>query len=374
MSLFTLARAHGFALFRAVCDRKPCCVCAASDSVDAARSRVREVRRTQCRPVSKTSVRVLLIAVLVTGTLCQPSRAQLSTGLLRNDASPQVSPLQENFVTVEKLRVRYVVCGSGPAVVMIHGNAGSIEDFEFGAIETLSSNYRVIAIDRPGHGKSDRPNGKTVDVEHQARLLHQLLSYLGVVRPVLLGHSWGAALVLSYVLQYPTEVSALILVAPAAYPEASEAGFLQAMNKPPVIGEAPLLLGRSFVGRHILRRVLRRAFFPQPLPEKYFQSVAASWLGRKQLKAYLDDESSLNSSLRKFSKQYSEINVPVVIITGDQDQIVSPIENAYRLKDSIANSRLIELRNTGHEIPQTQPESLSSALSLIRSPVAAAMH
>jgi pimeloyl-ACP methyl ester carboxylesterase len=257
---------------------------------------------------------------------------------------------------------------------MIHGNAGSIEDFEFGAIETLSSNYRVIAIDRPGHGKSDRPNGKTVDVEHQARLLHQLLSYLGVVRPVLVGHSWGAALVLSYVLQYPTEVSALILVAPAAYPEGSEAGFLQAMNKPPVIGEVPLLLGRSFVGRQILKRVLRRAFFPQPLPEKYFQSVAASWLGRKQLKAYLDDESSLNASLRNFSKQYSEINVPVVIITGDQDQIVSPIENAYRLKDSIANSRLIELRNTGHEIPLTQPESISSALSLIRSPIAAAMH
>jgi pimeloyl-ACP methyl ester carboxylesterase len=92
------------------------------------------------------------------------------------------------------------------------------------------------------------------------------------------------------------------------------------------------------------------------------------------LKAYLDDESSLNASLRKFSKQYSEINVPVVIITGDRDQIVSPIENAYRLKDSIANSRLIELRNTGHEIPLTQPESISSALSLIRSPVAAAMH
>jgi Predicted hydrolases or acyltransferases (alpha/beta hydrolase superfamily) len=274
---------------------------------------------------------------------------------------------------VEKLRVRYVESGSGSAVVLIHGNAGSIEDFEFGAIETLSSNYRVMAVERPGHGKSDRPTGKT-DVEYQARLLHQVLSSLSVARPVLVGHSWGAALALSYVLQYPTEVSALILVAPAAYPDAGEGRFLQAMSKPPVVGDVPLLLGRSFLGRHILKGLLRRAFSPQPLPEKYFRLVTSSWLGRKQLKAYLDDEASLNESLRKFSKRYSEISIPVVILTGDHDHIVSPRENAYRLKDSIANSELIELKDTGHEIPQTHPESINTALSLISSPIATVMH
>jgi pimeloyl-ACP methyl ester carboxylesterase len=123
-----------------------------------------------------------------------------------------------------------------------------------------------------------------------------------------------------------------------------------------------------------LKGILRRAFSPQPLPEKYFRLVASLWLGRKQLKAYLDDESSLNASLRKISKRYSEISIPVVILTGDHDQIVSPRQNAYRLKDSIANSQLIELKDTGHEIPQTHPESISNALSLIGSPIVAEMH
>ena len=339
--------------------------------------RVREVRTNQYRQVAemmKFKAILLLSAVLIASTLCEPNRAQSTNRPMRNNSSSQNSSIQENFVTVEKVRVRYVVGGSGPAVVMIHGNAGSIEDFEFGAIESLSANYRVVAIDRPGHGKSDRPNRKNVDVEYQARLLHRVLSSLNVARSVLVGHSWGAALALSYALQYPDEVSALILVAPAAYPDAGEARLLQAINKPPVIGNVPLMLGNSIVGRHILRGVLRRAFSPQPLPEKYFQLVASSWLGRKQLKAYLDDESNLNASLRKLSNHYAEINVPVVIITGDHDQIVSPEENAYRLKDSIANSRLIELRNTGHEIPQTHPESISSALSLISSPMAAVIH
>jgi pimeloyl-ACP methyl ester carboxylesterase len=293
---------------------------------------------------------------------------------MRNDSNPQTSSIKEKFVTVDGLRVRYIESGRGPAVVMIHGNAGSIEDFEFGVIQALSLNYRVVAVDRPGHGKSDRPSATTANVEYQARLLHQVLMSLGVTQPALIGHSWGAALALSYALQYPTEVSALILVAPAAYPDAGESRFLQVMNKPPIIGDVTLILAHSILGRHILKDALRRAFSPQPLPDGYFRSVASSWLGRKQLKAYLDDESSLNASLKKLSSRYPEITVPVVILTGDHDQIVSATENAYRLKDSIANSQLIELKNTGHEIPQTYPESISNELSLITSPISAVRH
>jgi len=314
---------------------------------------------------------LLLSALLLAGTLCELDRAQPSTSLMRNGPSPLAFSIKEKFVTVNGLRVRYIESGKGPAVVMIHGNAGSIEDFEFGVIQALALNYRVVAVDRPGHGRSDRPNETNVNVEYQARLLHQVLLSLGVTQPVLIGHSWGAALALSYALQYETEVSALILVAPAAYPDDGESRFLQAMNKPPIIGDVTLMLAHSVLGRHLLKRVLRRAFSPQPLPENYFRLSSSLWLGRKQLKSYLDDESSLNASLRKFSNRYSEINVPVVILTGDHDQIVSATENAYRLKDSIANSQLVELKDTGHEIPQTRPESIASALSMIRSPVAA---
>jgi len=314
---------------------------------------------------------VVIMILLLASWLCVSASAQ-SISSLRSIDFPGATPaIKEKLITIDRLRVRYIDSGRGPTVVLIHGNAGGIEDFEFGAIQTLSSDYRVLAIDRPGHGKSDRPNGITANVEYQARLLHQLLSSLGVGRPVLVGHSWGAALALAYALQYPTEISALILVAPAAYPDAGEARILQVMNKPPVIGDVPLMLGRSILGRHLLKGVLIRAFSPEPLPEKYFQLVASSWLGRKQLKAYLDDESNLNASLRELSQHYAEIRVPVVILTGDHDQIVSPRENAYRLKDSIPNSQLIELKNTGHEIPQTHPESISSALSLIRAPVVA---
>jgi pimeloyl-ACP methyl ester carboxylesterase len=302
-------------------------------------------------------MKCLMIILLLVTWLCLPASAQ-SLSTLR---------ISESFLSIERLRVRYIEIGRGPTVVMIHGNAGSIEDFEFGVIQALSSNYRVIAVDRPGHGKSDRPTATSASVEYQARLLHQVLLSLRVHEPVLVGHSWGAALALSYALQYPTDVSAMILVAPAAYPDAGESRLLQALAKPPLLGDMNLILGRAILGRQILRAGLSRAFSPQAVPEQYFKRVASSWLGRKQLKAYLDDESSLNASLNKFSQHYGEIDIPVVILTGDHDAIVSAKENAYRLKSVIPQAQLIEIKDTGHEIPQTHPESIANALELIMS-------
>jgi len=272
---------------------------------------------------------------------------------------------EQYFVIVESLRVHYIESGAGRTVVMIHGNAGGVEDFEFGVVELLSREYRVVAIDRPGHGKSDRPAGKTATVEYQAQLLHQTFSHLGITQPVLVGHSWGAALALAYALKYPDEVSAMVLLAPAAYADDGGNGLLRTAARTPIVGDLSLLLGKLIMGRRMLKRVLTRAFYPQRLPDKYLKLASSSWLGRKQLKAYLEDEWTLNDSLKKMSRRYSDINIPVVIVTGDEDKIVSPKENAYRLRAAIPQSDLIELKYAGHEIPQTHPESIYGALTLI---------
>jgi pimeloyl-ACP methyl ester carboxylesterase len=280
------------------------------------------------------------------------------------------SEVEQHFVTVESLRVHYIEGGNGRTVVMIHGNAGGVEDFEFGVTDLLSRQYRVVAIDRPGHGRSDRPTGRAATVEYQAQLLHQTLLRLGITQPILVGHSWGSALALAYALRYPNEASAMVLLAPAAYPNNGTNGLLRMTIKAPVVGDLSLLLGKSIMGHRMLKRDLARAFYPQTVPDDYLKIASSSWLGRKQLKAYLEDEWALNDSLKEMSKRYSEIHIPVVIVTGDEDKIVSPQENAYRLHAAIPQSRMVELKDTGHQIPVTDPGSISAALMLIsQSPV-----
>lgn len=302
-----------------------------------------------------------------------PSEACLSkaTFFLHAELDNSAKPRKENSiehrrVTVQNLRVHYIESGTGRTVVLIHGNAGNVEDFE-GAMQLLSREYRVIAIDRPGHGSSDRPTEKEATVEYQAELLHLTLSQLGISQPILVGHSWGAALALAYALKYPDDVSAMVLLAPAAYPGNQPNGLLRAVVKTPLLGDLSLLLGRSLMGRSRLKRDLERAFFPQKVPDKYFRLASSMFLRRKQLRAYLEDEWSLNDSLKKLSKRYSDIHIPVVIVTGAEDQILSPKENAYRLHDAIPQSQLIELQEVGHEIPQTRPLSVYTALAIVSS-------
>jgi len=282
------------------------------------------------------------------------------------DAQPDARCEQpkEDYIVIEKTRVRYVEAGAGPAVVLIHGNAGSVDDFDFKSLGLLCRDYRVIAVDRPGHGKSDRPDG-SANLRYQTSLLHETLSHLGVTRPTLVGHSWGGALALDYAVEYPNELSAIVLLAPAAYADAGEDQFLRAIIGTPVIGDVSLTVGRILLGKHILKKELERAFYPDSVPDDYLRHASSHWLHHKQLRAYFEDEFSLNKDLEKINKHYSEIRIPVVIVTGDHDKVVSAKHNAYRLKAAIAHAQLIELKNTGHQVPQTHPESIHNALTII---------
>jgi len=316
--------------------------------------------------IAKSKAAVLIVAgCLVASALTSFAKSKGGEVPKPSASGSGNSEVDEHFITVESLRVHYIEGGTGRTVVMIHGNAGGVEDFEFGVVDLLSRQYRVVAIDRPGHGRSDRPAGRAATVEYQAQLLHQTLLRLGITQPILVGHSWGSALALAYALKYPNDVSAMVLLAPAAYPNSGANRLLRMTIKAPVVGDLSLLLGKSIMGHRMLKRDLARAFYPKAVPDDYLKVASSSWLGRKQLKAYLEDEWALNDSLKEMSTRYSEIHTPVVIVTGDEDKIVSPQQNAHRLHAAIPQSRMVELKETGHQIPVTDPDSIYAALMLI---------
>ena len=105
----------------------------------------------------------------------------------------------------------------------------------------------------------------------------------------------------------------------------------------------------------MVRNDLAHAFYPQPVPESYFKTVLDRGWDASRLKAYLQDEAQLNDSLAKMKDRYADIQTPTVIVTGDNDQIVDAKRNARQLHKAMKKSRIIELENTGHEIPQTHP-------------------
>ena len=92
------------------------------------------------------------------------------------------TPPAGSFVEVNGVRLHYVARGSGPTVVLLHGNGVTLQDFEASGVLGLASRqYRVIAFDRPGFGYSDRPRTTVWSPTAQARLIAKALKELGPV-------------------------------------------------------------------------------------------------------------------------------------------------------------------------------------------------
>ncbi len=274
------------------------------------------------------------------------------------------------FVSVEGIRLHYVARGAGAPVVLLHGNAGSVDDFA-PLLDVLGAqDFRAFAFDRPGHGLSERPPHPHATIETQARLMRGAVRTIGVEGQVLLvGHSWGAALALAYALQFTGEVAALLLLAPAAYPDAENfALWERAIVARSGRGTSLLLrLLRPFAA-HVIRRDLRRAFAPDPVPADYLRAALAAWTRPSQLRAIVQDDAGFNEGVRSLVSRYPTLNAPTLILTGDGDQLVDHARHARQLRFTLPQAHLIELADTGHMLPQTRPAEVCRALrSLQRS-------
>jgi pimeloyl-ACP methyl ester carboxylesterase len=253
--------------------------------------------------------------------------------------------------------LHYLVQGAGRAVVLIHGNPGSAQDW-LSVFPSLSARHQVIAFDRPGHGLSQRPKHGAATLETQAQLIHDALAQLRIERPIIVGHSWAAALALFYAIHYPKETAGIVVVAPAVYESHDDESFLTGLPAVPVIGAAANYVLSPLVGSALVRSELKKAFSPDPVPRSYQKTAVKDWTKPARARAYALDDSTFTSSLRKFSPRYAEITIPVSILAGDSDLIVSGAENARPLHEAMPKSRLVVLPQTGHEIPITKPRSV----------------
>jgi len=94
---------------------------------------------------------------IAAGVLAAAAGAALLNHWLAKKAERR-NPPRGRFVMVQGVRLHYVERGTGPALVLLHGNGSMIEDFQAsGLIDLAAENYRVIAFDRPGFGHSNRP-------------------------------------------------------------------------------------------------------------------------------------------------------------------------------------------------------------------------
>lgn len=121
--------------------------------------------------------------------------------------------MDENFIDVEGLRVRYFEEGTGPAVLLLHGaSLGSSADVWTGNLSELAARgLRVIAYDQPGFGLSDNPGDPSV--AYRTRFVLAFMDALRLQKARLIGHSQSGRIAVSLALQHGERVPGVVVLA-----------------------------------------------------------------------------------------------------------------------------------------------------------------
>ena len=272
-------------------------------------------------------------------------------------------PPQGTFIDVDGVRLHYVERGEGPALVLLHGNGLMADEFDLGSLlENASRPYRVIAFDRPGFGHSQRPDQTRWTPEEQARLFYKALHQMGVERPIVVGHSGGALVALAMALDFPKYVRAITLVSGYYYPSPLPAAALISASNVPGIGHLLRYAIAPLLGRMLWPRLVKHLFAPAPVPERFAQLPKWMALRPSQLGASSAEIAMMVPSAARLSARYRELTLPIAIIAGSGDKMVSADQNAVRFHNEVQHSELIVEDAVGHMAHHADPARLMQAV------------
>ncbi len=242
---------------------------------------------------------------------------------------------EEAFATADDgVRVFYRVSGKGPFALVTPVNWGMDSYVYLKGLSSLEFYLALVTFDPRGVGRSDPPRSpEEYAMGTTARDAARVADALGLARSVVLGHSSGSAVALTYALTYPERVSHLVLVS-TVFPWTASS--LLGVDGPmPATEEAMRKRVRESMAQAVQDPKRFARAMDELLPRMRFSPARLEWVSRHEA-----DGHGLRSRL-------SEIRAPVLIIHGREDAIV-PLVEAEALHAELSGSRLIVLEDCGH--------------------------
>jgi pimeloyl-ACP methyl ester carboxylesterase len=274
-------------------------------------------------------------------------------------ALQHIYPPRGKMIEVADATLNVVDIGPRDAlpVVLIHGASSNLEAMRKPLGDMLATRYRVILIDRPGHGWSTRQHDADSTPAIQGRMIDEALEKLGVGRAIFVVHSWAGALGARMALDYPGRVAGLVMLAPVAYPWPGGVGWYNRLVTVPVIGPLLAYTITLPLGLFLTEPGARNAFLPQAMPDNFVRDTATHLLLRpREFLANARDLVTLKEAVREQAPRYAEIKAPTVVISGDIDKTVSTNIHSRPFAAAVRGAKLIVLQGVGHMIQNAAPD------------------
>ena len=244
-----------------------------------------------------------------------------------------------------------------PCVVMVHGALNDHSVWTLAARWFAHHGFSVLAVDQPGHGRSDGP--VLPSVEALADWVLALLDAADVQRAALVGHSMGSLIALEAAARAPERASALVMVGTAYPMKVSDALLATALNTP--------LAAIDMVNTFSLSTIAAKPSYPGPgawlhgggraLMRRLLQRGAAHVPAGSNL---FHHDFRLCDAYANGLQAAAAVSCPATLVLGGRDQMTPP--KATRDLAQALKAQVVTLPTAGHALMQEAPEGLLGAL------------
>ena len=284
--------------------------------------------------------------------------------LVRARRAEEANPPEGSFVEVDGVRLHYVERGKGPPVVLLHGNGTMIQDWLASRVfDALAATHRVVAFDRPGFGHSGRPRSRVWTPPAQARLIAAALKKLGVGEATIVGHSFATLVAAEMGLDRRDVAGSLVLIGGYYYPSVRMDAALASPQALPVIGDAICHIVSPFLGTAMKPGMEAQIFAPAPVPAAWRALFPFEMTLRpSQLRAGAAEAALIVPAAASIAPRLGGLDLPVTLVAGDGDKVVSTSDQSERLAGDLAGSELLVVKGAGHMVHHTAKDAVVSAI------------
>lgn len=304
-----------------------------------------------------------LLAVILVGPFLIP--VETSGTLTYRAAAGDFWKGQSSWVEVAGHEVHYVTAGDASServVILLHGFGASAYSYKE-VMPLISADAFVIAYDRAAFGFTERPTTWDVNpygTEGQLQVLDALISKFGSGRQVVVvGHSAGGNIAARYAIENPDALDGLVLFAPAVLTSGGSPEWLNWVYSIPQLDHVgPLLVGQiATAGLDILYS----SYYDQ---SKVTAEVLAGYTAPLKIAGWERAFWEFNRAPRgdSIADKLSDISVPTLVITGDNDGIV-PTSDSVEVAARIPGSDLVVIPKSGHLPNEEVPSEFAKALN-----------
>jgi pimeloyl-ACP methyl ester carboxylesterase len=251
------------------------------------------------------------------------------------------------MIHVQEIDGRKLVCWGNngsflpnrKTLVFIHGSGGSHTDW-IRQYTPLKDLFNIAALDLPGHGQSDGPGEQ--DVPAYVTWVKKILEGLGIAKPVLIGHSLGAAICLSFVIRYGHSAAAVVPVS---------GGGRMPVN--PIILEGLRQDPAAIIG-------LAAKFSIAKENRERLSGLITANLSRLNPEIIHGDFTACDKL--DITEAIAGIRIPALVVCGTEDKMTPPALSEY-LGGRIPGAGIVLIPGAGHFIMLENPDAFNTALT-----------